>query len=129
MAAPRTAPTPPTEPRADAYSVLAVVADARRPIAPAERRHVYDAACAITVLALLDALDDQPSRGATGDAVLGFLSGATGPQLAVLLDPIDARQAHLVLVGLCHAGLISAHVARSAHARVDIRATPDATAG
>jgi hypothetical protein len=61
--------------------------------------------------------------------VLGFLSGASGSRLAVLLDRIDARQAHLVLVGLCRASLISPEVARTAHARVDMRATPDDPAG
>jgi hypothetical protein len=129
MAAPRTAPAPSAAPTQAGASVLAVVADARAPIAPAERQRAYDAACTITVLALLDALDDHVSPGATGEAVLGFLSGATGPQLAVLLDRIDAREAHLVLVGLCRAGLISPHVTRSAHARIDMRATPGEAAG
>jgi hypothetical protein len=101
-----------------------LVAAARDPVPGHERETVYAAACGIAVLALLDAVED-PARGdATAVAVRRFLGGATPHRLAVLLERIDAREAHGVVHGLSMAGLIEPNVAQIAHARIDVRPIP-----
>jgi hypothetical protein len=102
-------------------SPLHTLAAARAPIPEAERRRIRDAACAITTLALLDALESPAPSGATAQAVRSFCIGADPHRLGVLLEPVGAREAHAVLEGLARGGLIAPDVAQIAHARIDMR--------
>jgi hypothetical protein len=112
-----------------ARGVLRTLAKARQPIRESERRDVYDASRGIAVLALLDTLEDPSRRGATSEAVRGFVHGASAGRLAVLLERVGAREAHGVVQGLSRVGLIDAETAETAHARIDLRATPEAAPG
>jgi hypothetical protein len=116
-------------PARTARGLLRTLAKARQPIRESERRGVYDASRGIAVLALLDSLGDPSRSDATSDAVRGFVRGASAARLAVLLEPVGAREAHGVVRGLGRAGMIDAETAQIAHARIDLRATPEPIAG
>jgi hypothetical protein len=128
-------PTDATEERSEeppartARGLLRTLAKARQPIRESERRGVYDASRGIAVLALLDSLGDPSRSDATSDAVRGFVRGASAARLAVLLEPVGAREAHGVVRGLGRAEMIDAETAQIAHARIDLRATPEPIAG
>jgi hypothetical protein len=109
--------------------LLALVADAQRPVPGQVQRRILREACQITVLALMDALEDPHREGTTADAVRGLLTDAGADQLEVLLEPIAAPMAHGVLEGLCRAGLVAPRVAQIAHLRIDLRRDPGPDAG
>jgi hypothetical protein len=103
---------------------MRVMADARAPISSSERRRAYDVARNVTVLALLDALEDPSRDGATAEAACGLLREASADRLTVLLEPIHAHRAHRLIQALAHAGLVAPEVARVAHMRIDMRRDP-----
>jgi hypothetical protein len=105
--------------------VLALMAEARRPVCGQVRRRTLGAACEVAVLALMDALEDPQRHGATADAVRALLAGAGPVQLEVLLEPLAATVAHGVLEGLTRAGLVEPPVAQVAHLRLDLRPSPE----
>jgi hypothetical protein len=124
--------SPPNPPRAALVAVreprpqhhpgpLDTLTAARAPIPEPERRRIHAAACAITTLALLDALESPAPSGATAQAVRSFCTGADPHRLGVLLEVVGAREAHAVLEGLARGGLIAPEVAQIAHARIDLR--------
>jgi hypothetical protein len=117
------------ETRNDPRGALGTLARAREPIGESERQTVYDVSRGIAALALLDTLADPSPRGATSDALRVFLLGASAERLAVLLERVHARDAHGIVEGLARTGLIDAETAQVAHARIDLRAAPDADTG
>lgn len=120
------APNGPKELVVKATTVLELMAEARRPVRQQARRRALRAACEVTVLALMDALEDPDRHGATADAVRGLLAGSGPDELDVLLGPVAAPVAHGVVEGLTRAGLLEPRVARVAHLRIDMRPSPDA---
>jgi len=103
-------------------SLLCVLEEARRPVAPREHRRVYRAVREIAVLAILDAIERPDSTGATCAAARAFLADADAAALGALVEPIRPREAHAVIAGLSRTGLISPQVAQITHARIDLRA-------
>jgi hypothetical protein len=106
-----------------------LMAEARRPISEQGRQRTLREACEVTVLALMDALEEPGRHGATADAVRGLLTGAGPDQLGVLLEPVAAAVAHGVLEGLTRTGLIAPRAAQVAHLRIDLRPNPDGGLG
>jgi hypothetical protein len=109
--------------------VLDRMAEARRPVRGRARRRTLREACEITVLALMDALEDPRRHGATADAVRGLLADAGPDQLDVLLEPVAAPVAHGVLEGLSGAGLVAPRVAQVVNLRIDLLRNPDPGGG
>jgi hypothetical protein len=109
--------------------VLDLMAEARRPVSAWARQRTLCQACEITVLALMDALEDPRRRGATADAVRGLLTDAGPDALDVLLEPVAAPVAHGVVEGLTHSGLVAPRTAQVAHLRIDLRCNPGPEAG
>jgi hypothetical protein len=104
--------------------VLELLAEARRPVCGQLRRRTLRGACEITVLALMDAIENPRRPGATADAVRRLLARGGPDQLSVLLEPVAAPVAHGVVEGLTSAGLVDERAARIAHMRIDLRPAP-----
>jgi hypothetical protein len=100
---------------------FAVFRAACAPITPKTRARIHHAACGVVVLAMLDAI--AGATGATTDAVRAALREPD--TLAVVLEDVCARDAHAIVHGLIHAGLIDTDAARVAHCRIDRRCNPD----